>query len=65
MTPTCKRHAVITNKPSGARVVVGIYGSLSEAERIVSMLGRIGCQASVQPARGDDAPGLERRERTP
>jgi len=59
-----RRYAVITIKSSGAKVCFGVYTSLPEAERVVSMLGKINCIANVQPARGDDSPGLERRERT-
>ena len=60
-----RRYAVITIKASGARVVFGIFSNLAEAERVVSMLGRIGCTANVEAARGTDAPGLTRKERTP
>lgn len=55
------RWAVICVKSTGARVVFGVYDKLIEAERVVSMLARIGCPSNVEAARPTDSAGLERR----
>ena len=60
-----RRYAVITVKASGQRVIFGTYSSEHEAELVCERLRAVGCTANVETARGTDAPGLSRKERTP
>jgi hypothetical protein len=61
--PASGSYAVLCTKSSGARVVFNVCRDQSAAERLVTQLAAIGCEARAVRALPGDVPGLQRRPR--